>query len=334
MAGFLIQTRLPMNTRDAFEELNLELIAARKAILERDRILDTMAAIDVELQVKQAELPTLEAQRHNEWLDVAELESVGVATIVFSALGRHEQLLAQQLREYLAAKVAFEQCQQRIAALQNNLNRLNEQLITLADCEEIYQARQEQQKELLLNLDTAEAQQLQILTESLAQNEVMLKEVEEAFAHGRAAQTTLTTIQKRLSTLQVSSINYTQLLNALLQDSHRSQSALESFERELQDIAQPFWQNHDPQHVELADSPFSFLALAAQLLTAADNATRLKLWQQHMNRLLTHVNGLLEMVDGRATHLRITLAQQRQEQATLIETMWQPDKFPTELPDA
>ncbi len=322
-----------MNIRDAFEELNLELIAARKAILERERILDTMAIIDVELQTRQAELPVLEARRHHEWLDVAELESVGVATLVFSALGRHQQLLAQQLQEYLEAKVAYEQCQQRIASLQNNLNRLNEQLITLADCEEIYQARREEQKEFLLRLDTAEAQQLQAITESLAQNEVMLKEIEEALLHGRAAHTALTTIQKRLCTIQVSAINTAQLLDALLKDSHQAQLALESFERELHDTAQPFWENHDPQRPELADSPFSFLALATQLLTSPNFDERLKLWQQHIDRLLVHVNGLLEMVDGRAAHLRATLSQLRQEQATLIETMWQPDKFPAGPPD-
>lgn len=112
-----------MNIRDAFVELNLALIAARKAILERDRVLDTMAAIDLELQQKQAELPLLEVRRQNEWLDVAELESDGVATLVFSALGRHRQLLAQQVQEYLAAKLAAEQCQQRITSLQNNLER-------------------------------------------------------------------------------------------------------------------------------------------------------------------------------------------------------------------
>lgn len=318
-----------MNIRDAFVELNLALIAARKAILERDRVLDTMAAIDLELQQKQAELPLLEVRRQNEWLDVAELESDGVATLVFSALGRHRQLLAQQVQEYLAAKLAAEQCQQRITSLQNNLERLNEQLIALADCEEIYQARREEQKEFLLRLDTAEAQQLQTITESLAQNEVMLQEVEEALVHGRTAQSTLATIQKRLYTIQVSNINTTQLLDAPLKDSHQAQSALESFERELQDMAQPFWQNHDPQHIELADSPFSFLTLAAQLFTAANFEERVKLWQQHIDRLLVHVNGLLEMVDGRATYLRITLTQLRQEQTTLIETMWQPDKFPT-----
>lgn len=323
-----------MNTHDAFAELNLELIAARKAILERDRILDTMAAIDVELQQKQDELPLLELRRQNEWLDVAKLESVSVATIVFSALGRHEQLLAQQLQEYLEAKLAYEQCQQRIASLQNNLTRLNEQLVTLADCEEIYQAQQEQQKEFLLHLDTADARQLQTITESLAQNEAMLQEVEEALAHGRAAHTALTTIQKRLFTIQVSAINYTQLLDALLKDSHSAQLALESFERELQDMSQPFWQDHDPQRPELADSPFSFLALATQLLTAASFDERLKLWQEHINRLVAHVNGLLEMMDGRAAHLHTTLAQLRRDQASLIETMWQPDKFPAKQPDA
>lgn len=323
-----------MNTHDAFAELNLELIAARKAILERDRILDTMAATDVELQQKQDQLPLLERQRQNEWLDVAELESVGVATIVFSALGRHEQLLAQQLQEYLEAKLAVEQCQQRIASLQNNLAHLNEQLIALADCEEIYQARQEQQKKFLLHLDTAEARQLQTITESLAQNEAMLQEVEEALAHGRAAHNALTTIQKRLFTIQVSAINTTQLLDALLKDSHSAQLALESFERELQDMSQPFWQDHDPQRPELSDSPFSFLALATQLLTASNFDERLKLWQEHMNRLVTHVAGLVELVNGRAAHLHTTLTQLRRDQAALIESMWQPDKFLTESPDS
>lgn len=318
-----------MNTRDAFGELNLELIAARKAILERDRILDMMAALDVELAQKQDELPLLAQRRQNEWLDVAELESVGIATIVFSALGRHEQLLAQQLQEYLEAKLAYEQCEQRIASLQNNLAHLNEQLVTLADCEEIYQARQEQQKEFLLNLDTAEARQLQTITESLAQTEVMIREVEEALAHGRTAHTALTTIQKRLFTIQVSAINYTQLLDALLKDSHNAQLSLESFERELQDTSQPFWQDHDPQRPELADSPFSFLALATQLLTAANFDERLKLWQEHMSRLVVHVAGLVELVNGRAAHLHTTLNQHRQEQAALIESMWQPDKFLT-----
>ncbi|MCL4266703.1 MAG: hypothetical protein KJ069_26225 [Anaerolineae bacterium] len=323
-----------MNIRDAFVELNLALIAARKAILERDRILDTMAAIDLELQQKQAELPLLEARRQNEWLDVAELESDGVATLVFSALGRHRQLLAQQVQEYLAAKLAAEQCQQRITSLQNNLERLNEQLISLADCEEIYQARREEQKEFLLRLDTTEAQQLQTITESLAQNEVLLKEVEEALAHGRTAHTALTTIQKRLFTIQASAINYTQLLDALLKDSHQAQLALESFERELQDMSHPFWQNHDPQRPELADSPFSFLTLAGQLLAATSFDERLKLWQEHIKRLVTHVAGLVELVDGRATHLRTTLTHLRQEQTTLVGTMWQPDKFPAERPDA
>lgn len=213
------------------------------------------------------------------------------------------------------------------------LAHLNEQLVTLADCEEIYQARQEQQKEFLLNLDTAEARQLQTITESLAQTAAMIKEVEEALAHGRAAHTALSTIQKRLFTIQVSAINYTQLLDALLRDSHNAQLSLESFERELQDMSQPFWQDHDPQRPELADSPFSFLALATQLLTAANFDERLKLWQEHISRLVVHVAELVELVNGRAAHLHATLTQRRQEQTALIESMWQPDKFLTESPD-
>ncbi|HRQ37244.1 MAG TPA: hypothetical protein PLD25_04945 [Chloroflexota bacterium] len=319
-----------MNNRDPFEELNLELIAARKAILERDRILDMMAALDVELAEKLAELPLLEARRQLEWLDVAELESTGIATIVFSALGRHEQLLAQQLQEYLEAKLAYEQCQQRISALQHHLARLNDQLVALADCDEIYQARQAQQKELLLRLDTAEARQLQALTESIAQQEMLLPEVEEALAHGRTAQTTLISVQNRLGTLQKSAIRYYELLDVLLVDSQQAQSALDAFTRELQDIGQLFWQDHDPQRLELTDTPFSFLTLAAQLLAAATNDERLKLWQQHIDRLVVHMNGLLETVDGRAAHLRATLTQLYQDQSALIETMWQPDKFPEE----
>ncbi|NJN55285.1 MAG: hypothetical protein HC804_11315, partial [Anaerolineae bacterium] len=306
------------------------LIAARKAILERDRILDTMAALDVELAEKQTELAVLGVRRQHEWLDVAELESIGVATLVFSALGRHEQLLAQQVQEYLEAKLAYEQCQQRIASLQNNLHRLEEQLAELADCDELYEERRKRQKELLLHLDTAEAQQLHIITEALAQNEALLQEVEEAREHGRTAQTALATVQNHLRTLQASAIRYYELLDTLFSKSLQAQAALESFARELQDISEPFWHNHDPQQLELADTPFSFLALAAQLLAANSNEERLKLWLAHMDGLRRHVDGLLEIVDGRATHLQSTLTHLHDEQIALIDSMWQPHKFPAE----
>ncbi len=316
-----------MITRDTFEALNLELIAARKAVEERDRILDLMAVVDEELAQKRAEAAILEVRRQHEKMDVEELENTSIAALLFGALGKREAVLAQQAQEYLTAKLAYDQCQRRVATLQNNLRRLEEQLVSLADCDTEYQSLLRQQKQALLQLKTPNAERLQTMINTLAKDQLMAQEVAEAQHHGREAHTAIHQVQERLRQMTGPTMRLRGSVGRLLADSIAAQTALDNFERELRDIDQHFWQNHDPQMRELADSPFSFIYLAARLLDAVDDAQRLKLWRHHMGKLHEHLNQLLEVLDGRAAALQTDISRLESETLVLIDIMWQPGSF-------
>lgn len=316
-----------MITRDTFQALNLELIAARKAVEERDRILDLMAVVDEELAQKRAEAAVLQVRRQHEKMDVDELENTSIASLLFGALGKREAVLAQQAQEYLTAKLAYDQCQRRVATLQNNLRRLEEQLVSLADCDTEYHALLRQQKQTLLQLKTPNAERLQTMINTLAHNQQMIQEITEAQHHGREAHTAIRQVQERLHQMTGPTIRLRGNVDRLLAHSMAAQTALDNFERELRDIDQHFWQDHDPQMQELADSPFSFIYLAARLLDAVDDAQRLKLWRYHMSKLHEHLNQLLEGLDGRAATLQTDISRLEVEITALIDTMWQPESF-------
>lgn len=184
--------------RDQFEELDLQLIEARKAIRTREYILSLMESLDRQLAEKRRELSLLAAQVADEKQDIEVLEGYTVEALVSAVLGRKEQQLQKETAEYWQIQLYYDKCQKTISTLEARLTELEEQLVGLADCEELYEHRLNQRDQLVAQLALPESIPFLAVSNTLSTQRKLCKNLQEAIQTGYTALDSLHNIQYSL----------------------------------------------------------------------------------------------------------------------------------------
>lgn len=313
-----------MITQAQFNALHLELIAARKAIIERNRILDAMASVDSQLAERRHELRLLEIQKQNEKMDVEELsEEWSFASLVLSLFGKREAILEKEVEAYLEAKTAVQQGQARVASLQNYQNELETMLIDLAHCDEEYELLLQKRTALLAAAQLEQSARLREIEDNLLPEKLVIqKEFEEAIETGQIV------IQVLQGILRQYEQDYFLIMEPHYEINGRRlhafqylQRYLDRFQLELADISRQFWP-------ALKLKPTKPPRLERFSLTQQYDREGLRHWRlQQLRRLdgrvqmrLTEIQTMHDQLVGEVTSLQ-------QERETLIQQMWHPRNF-------
>ncbi len=326
-----------MTTLEEFEELNGQLIATRKLIREQERLLNMMASMDVQLREARKQLSPLVTRLKYEKADVEVLESLSLEAAFFALLGRREQQLEKEVREYLEVKMQVEACQIRISSLERSLEKLESDLVDIIDCEETYASLQQEQEALIVQLGTPESSRLAEVTQALAVNERFLKEAQEAYEAGQAALERLTAVTTALLELRswdgvwgqefkdTGHGDFAQIV-ALARE---TQPLLDRLQAELLDVEQQFFTQPDMKiPTDAVPTMISFTGTLFDLFFTETLASAdVRDWYTHLTTLRRRITLRVDLL---AESLQITngrLTQLQQKRSDLVALCWSAEQF-------
>ena len=268
-----------------------------------------------ELQSQQEPLAEkvkrLEAKMRSERKDVEELEGKSLAAFFYFCLGKKDEKLDTERREYYAARIKYEAARRELDAIETDIESTREDLADLADCEQRYAQAIEAKRVAIENAGTALSQEFLDWKRSLNSLRSQERELEEAISAGtnvlRIASDVINSLRN------VESLGYLDLfgsnpltnmakhetLDEAQKNIEQLQVELQRFNKELVDI---------PSRETLQGSIERMLAFSESffenLLTEATLPERLRQARGEVEHVLDPILGILRQLQTRLEEVR------------------------------
>lgn len=222
--------------RAADQQSRLAKLQNRVQELERERR---------ELRARSEELR--KAAIHEED-DVKRLEGMSLTGLFYSVLGSRDEQIYKERQEALAAQLKYDEAQQRVDAVERELERARGEWSSAGAPGESWESLL-QQKEALIRQSPAGAPDLLRFGEQEQQLQWQAKELNEAYRAGQGADAALAQVENALGSAQGwgtwdmlgGGMIATAMKHSRIDDArnhvHYAQQALAAFQRELKDVA-------------------------------------------------------------------------------------------------
>ncbi len=306
-----------MTTCEQFVEINGRLIAARKALEERERVLSLMDVIDGQLSQKYDQRDFLSLILHAEKGDVEKLEGLSITAVLAKLMGQHEQKLEKEVEEYLQAKIELETCRIAVQTLENNHSELEMMLVALAECDDEFAQAEAEQKKFLIQHHQIHPQKVAAIPELIAEKQRFVDEIDEALKIGGM-------VQEMMADLYLLVANRTGAGRVVLRAS-AIQSPLDLFQLELEDIATPLLPNADlriPKFKDVMSDVFISNQQAAQMREMRRKATY-KNWIAHLAEMEERVKQKLSVLAKKKAVAEAEIEGLQTEQGNLVQKLWE-----------
>ncbi len=163
----------------------LSLLQAQLTYKKRlEAMLQELRSQQAPLRKKAVELEQLMLREQK---DVDRLEGHSLAAFFYHAVGKMEEKLEDERREFYAARVKYDACRRELEAIDQDIESTEEDLADLADCEARYAQAKENKRKAISAADLPEARELLAKEEILAAMETQEQELWEAIAAGTEA---------------------------------------------------------------------------------------------------------------------------------------------------
>lgn len=143
------------------------------------------AALQKKIDTMERLLPQLQDEMRQEQDDVTNFENGGIVSMFYSVLGRQEEKLDKERQEARAAEIKYQDALQTCRDLYRELETVRDQINTLGDCAQRYQAALREKQEALNRGNSPASAQYQTLTQEAAQCRRVQKEIQEALDAGQ-----------------------------------------------------------------------------------------------------------------------------------------------------
>lgn len=232
-----------------FSEFNTQLIEVKEDLQAQVKVERLLAAAEGKLSQQQAHLGKLAAQLHQEQADVEKLEGKSLTGLFYSILGDKDLQLKKERQEFLEAKLKYDQCQNEVDALKEEIAQLCQKRDQFGDLDGRYQALLTQKEQLLLDSTHPRAVQLIQLSERQGLLGAQRRELLEALEAGEHLLNGLLEVICTLKSAKnwgtwdmmggglVANIAKHSKINQAREQVHRVQTLLGRFQRELADVA-------------------------------------------------------------------------------------------------
>lgn len=181
-----------------YSEINMEILEAKEKLRRKEKL---------EIMVKQAEINLEEEmERQNELrnilekeeLDVKKLEGLSIQAVFSTIFGNKVEKLDKEKREFLSAKLKYDECCNTIGFVKSELEGYKAQLSELSSARVLYEDLMKKKQEAMLQSKDGYATQLMEVFEEMADLRATLKELKEAINVGRVVQSSLEMAQRSL----------------------------------------------------------------------------------------------------------------------------------------
>ena len=279
----------------------LSLLQAQLTYKKRlETMLQELRSQEAPLSQKVAKL---EKVMLSERKDVDRLEGHSLAAFFYNVVGKKDEKLDEERREYYAARVKYDMAAQELAAIRQDIESTEEDLQDLADCEERYAQVLEEKRQAIEAAGTTVSEELLEKEHSLNFLCSQERELEEAITAGTAA---LRTASDVLSSLRnVENLNYLDRFgnnpltdmakHETLDDTQKCveqlQLHLQQFNKELPDI--PLRENMRSSidwMLNFSDFFFDNLFIDAAV------PERIRQAHEQVDHLLNHILGILRQL--------------------------------------
>ena len=267
----------------------------------------------------------LEKAMRSERKDVDRLEGRSLAAFVYIALGRMDEKLNAERREYYAAKVKYEAAARELEAIEEDIANTEEDLADLRDCEERYAQALEAKRLAIETAGTDLSGELLTKEQILTDLHSQARELEEAIAAGTTVLRTASDVVNSLRSVE--NLSYLDRFgkNALAdmarhetwddaqKEVEQLQVHLQQFNKELLDVSiREAMQANIDRMLKFSDTFFE------SLLTEAPGQEQLASSRAQVNHAIDLILGMLRQLQTKLEEVRHTQIKARQDVDSLI----------------
>lgn len=267
----------------------------------------------------------LEVRMKAEHKDVDRLEGRSLAAFVYYALGKKEEKLDTERREYYAARVKYDAAARELDAIREDIKATEEDLQDLQDCETKYAAALEQKRLAIEQSGLPEAEEIMKKGRTLNVLRCQEQELEEAIVAGNAALRTADEVVDSLrsamdwSALDLLSRNrFTdatkqEKLDEVQKNIEQLQVTLQKFNKELSDVIMR--SNMQPQIDSLLRFAETFFD---SIFADADIIDRVKQANLQLDHTRNQILGILRQLQTKLEEVRHGQIKARKELDALV----------------
>ncbi|HYF96213.1 MAG TPA: hypothetical protein VD969_28730 [Symbiobacteriaceae bacterium] len=229
-------------------DLNERLARAADHQARLGKLQNRVQALEKEKKELQAHAEQLRRIAHQEEADVRRLEGISLTGLFHSVLGSKDEQLYKERQEALAAELKYDEAQQRVEAIDRDLERARADLSTAAGTGDDYESLMRRKEDLVRRVPSA-APRLLAFGEQEQRLQWQIKELTEAYNAGRSADSALSQVEDCLGSaagwgtfdmlgggLIATAVKHSRIDDAR-RHVHYAQQALSAFQRELKDVA-------------------------------------------------------------------------------------------------
>lgn len=167
-----------------YEKLNEQLIEIKENIQMKDKLSKMLECLKLEIKNKKIDLQLLEQSLMQEEGDIKKLEGLSIASIFYSVLGNKTERINKEKKEFLEAKLKYEDCKYQILHLKQEEENTKNKLKAIGMPEYDYEILLKKIEELIIHIDMEKAAKLTELSDIQAELNHNIKEVQEAINAG------------------------------------------------------------------------------------------------------------------------------------------------------
>lgn len=120
------------------KDINIKINQIKEQVAEKKVLEEKLDHLEKEISRYELELKSLEEKLDKELRDVEKLKKLSLSSIMYTVMRNKEEKLEKEEKEYLIAKLKYDDCSSRINSLKNSKLRIENRLISLEDCESKY----------------------------------------------------------------------------------------------------------------------------------------------------------------------------------------------------
>lgn len=167
-------------------DINIKINQIKEQVAEKKVLENKLADLGENLKMYECELRDLEEILKKELNDVEKLKKLSLSSIMSTIMRNKEEKLNKEEKEYLMAKLKYDDCLSRLNSLKNSKSTIESRLSSLENCENRYVELLDT-KLSLINIYGNENQKKRLLS---MENEIdnylkEMKEIEESIGAGK-----------------------------------------------------------------------------------------------------------------------------------------------------
>ena len=181
-----------------YKGINEEIYELKERLRTKEK-LDSFRNMTVEELNKQKQnLQNLQDILRKEEKDVTKLEGMSLSTFFFDLIGKKEDKLDKERKEYLGVKMQYDECILAIRELEGEIKRCDKELMNYSSVKKEYEEVIKKKQEMIINEDRDKGRTLRSLLDKQNELKLDIKEVKEAINAGKNASSALSQMMEPL----------------------------------------------------------------------------------------------------------------------------------------